>query len=367
MATNKVVYGNTTLIDLTSDTVTPSDVANGVTFHDRSGTAQTGSYVAPTITSIAPSDTSPASMVRGTAYEPTANGYAVENNPSSITPSNASPVRIFEDRLYRPSTDGYAIEGIDESVVPSDSYPQIIAQDEIVEFDSSGVVIKNVPTTLTPSDSSPDTITSGTIYRASANGKAVASITNVTPSNSSPVALASGDIDKMGGNGYAIASYSNVKPSSNIIPVAMGSGYFYKITDTVTNYSYRNKMPYINPAEVYTETFRNTTKTYWLKNSAGDYEGVGYPLNYWLITAAFKTNSTTDTRGGTWLVVGDLDDRVNKRTLVELQKDSSTTNLTVTLNQNWTTLRWYLEIQSTATAYNYDIRIIRLTDNTTGY
>lgn len=40
---NKVVYGNDTLIDLTSDTVTASDVLNSKSFHDASGTLRTGS------------------------------------------------------------------------------------------------------------------------------------------------------------------------------------------------------------------------------------------------------------------------------------------------------------------------------------
>ena len=43
MAINKVVYGNQTLMDLTSDTVTEQDVAQGVTFHDASGELRTGS------------------------------------------------------------------------------------------------------------------------------------------------------------------------------------------------------------------------------------------------------------------------------------------------------------------------------------
>lgn len=40
---NKVVYGNDTIIDLTSDTITPSDVLNSKSFHDASGTLRTGS------------------------------------------------------------------------------------------------------------------------------------------------------------------------------------------------------------------------------------------------------------------------------------------------------------------------------------
>lgn len=42
MAINKIVYGDTTLIDLTSDTATASDVASGKKFHDRTGTQVTG-------------------------------------------------------------------------------------------------------------------------------------------------------------------------------------------------------------------------------------------------------------------------------------------------------------------------------------
>ena len=42
MAVNKVVFGNETLIDLTADTVTAADLASGVTAHDASGAAITG-------------------------------------------------------------------------------------------------------------------------------------------------------------------------------------------------------------------------------------------------------------------------------------------------------------------------------------
>lgn len=42
---NKVEYAGQTLMDLTGDTVTPSDVLNGTTFHDRSGAPQTGNLI----------------------------------------------------------------------------------------------------------------------------------------------------------------------------------------------------------------------------------------------------------------------------------------------------------------------------------
>ncbi len=43
MAINKVIYGGNTLIDLTSDTVTPEDILVGKKAHDKSGEVITGS------------------------------------------------------------------------------------------------------------------------------------------------------------------------------------------------------------------------------------------------------------------------------------------------------------------------------------
>lgn len=39
---NKVVYGGQTLIDLTSDTITAADLAEGITAHDKSSRAVHG-------------------------------------------------------------------------------------------------------------------------------------------------------------------------------------------------------------------------------------------------------------------------------------------------------------------------------------
>ena len=58
MAINKVVYGNQTLMDLTSDTVTEQDVAQGKTFHDASGMLRTGSGGGGTASSVTYDNTS---------------------------------------------------------------------------------------------------------------------------------------------------------------------------------------------------------------------------------------------------------------------------------------------------------------------
>lgn len=42
MSANKVIFGNTVIMDLTGDTVTPSDILSGKTAHDKSGAQITG-------------------------------------------------------------------------------------------------------------------------------------------------------------------------------------------------------------------------------------------------------------------------------------------------------------------------------------
>jgi len=58
MAISKVVFGNTTLLDLTSDTITANDLAYGVTAHGADGEVITG-------TSTKDSDTQDATAVAG--------------------------------------------------------------------------------------------------------------------------------------------------------------------------------------------------------------------------------------------------------------------------------------------------------------
>lgn len=118
MATNKVVYGNTTLIDLTGDTAEASDVASGKIFHNKAGVQQTGTGTIVTPTIITPSNSSPASMSANGIYKPTASGYAVASNPISLAPSNSSPPSITDNEIYKTSGNGYAIQSYG-NVTPS--------------------------------------------------------------------------------------------------------------------------------------------------------------------------------------------------------------------------------------------------------
>lgn len=58
MAINKVIYGGETLLDLTGDTVTADKVADGYTFHDKSGALVTGTSTLDSDTSDATATTS---------------------------------------------------------------------------------------------------------------------------------------------------------------------------------------------------------------------------------------------------------------------------------------------------------------------
>lgn len=52
MSINKVIFGDETLIDLTSDTVKPSLLMSGITAHDCAGTSITGTVIARTASDI---------------------------------------------------------------------------------------------------------------------------------------------------------------------------------------------------------------------------------------------------------------------------------------------------------------------------
>ena len=45
MAINKVIFGGDVLLDLTGDTVTPSDVAEGIIFHQPDGETAIGTNI----------------------------------------------------------------------------------------------------------------------------------------------------------------------------------------------------------------------------------------------------------------------------------------------------------------------------------
>lgn len=100
-ATASVNVPNPTL----SGDATVSDVLSGKTFYSDSYTKKTGTYTAPTITSITPSNTSPVSMSANNNYKPTASGYAISSY-SSVTPSSSGA--SFSSGMVKMDGNGYA-------------------------------------------------------------------------------------------------------------------------------------------------------------------------------------------------------------------------------------------------------------------
>lgn len=98
MAKNKIIYNGNVLIDLTSDTITPADLASGVTAHDKSGDVITGTSTLDADTS---DDTAIASEIlstktahaRGTALTGTMpNRGAVTGTISALNGSYTIPL-----------------------------------------------------------------------------------------------------------------------------------------------------------------------------------------------------------------------------------------------------------------------------------
>ena len=91
----------------TATTYTPLEmVSDGIDdVYDAGYAAGGGGGVTPT--SITPSDSSPASMSAGTAYEPTVNGYAIESY-SNVTPSSSGT--YFASGIAKMLTSGYAYD-----------------------------------------------------------------------------------------------------------------------------------------------------------------------------------------------------------------------------------------------------------------
>ena len=110
MAYNKVIYGGSTLIDLTEDTITASDLLDGVTAHDKSGASITGNIASKTSSNLtvsgatvtAPSGYYPSqvskSVATGSASTPattiTANPSISVNSSGLITATTSATQNI---------------------------------------------------------------------------------------------------------------------------------------------------------------------------------------------------------------------------------------------------------------------------------
>ena len=90
MSINKVIFGGNVLIDLTSDTITESDLAYGVTAHDNSGSVITG-------TNTYDADTSDANAVVAEILA-TKTAYVNGNKLTGTMPNNGAVSGYISDK-----------------------------------------------------------------------------------------------------------------------------------------------------------------------------------------------------------------------------------------------------------------------------
>lgn len=222
MANNKIVYGDQTLIDLTSDTVTPETLAMGETAHSASGAQIVGTMSPSGGTHITPSNSPPVALTSGDSYIADANGYAISSY-NNKTPSNSSPPVIVSGEIDKIGGNGYAISSYND-ITPSNLSPVSLTPGEIYKIGGSGgYAIKSYKT---------KTITAGGI----------------------PVPVRNGEIDKIAGsNGYLIDSYATIRPTTS------GEYFAYGMTDMLSSgYAYISK-PTLNPTTLWTNPSTSTS------------------------------------------------------------------------------------------------------------
>lgn len=164
---------------------------------------------------------------------------------TSITPSNSSPASLTANNAVKPTASGYAIASYTD-IVPSDSDPQHIQGANMFRLQNnlSGYVYETIQsgggTSIIPSNVAPVRLTADETVTPTLNGYAIRYYSDITPSNATPVALGSGDIIKSGGAGYAIASYDSKTPSDST-PPSVASGDIVKVGGA--GYLYETEFP----------------------------------------------------------------------------------------------------------------------------
>lgn len=135
---NKVVYGGNTLIDLTGDTVSASDVINSKTFHDASGASVTG-------TCTYDADTSDANATASEILA-TKTGYVAGAKVIGTMPNRGSQTSTITTKAQEVAIQNGYHDGSGKVSIASAEQAKIIGSNIL-----QGVTILGVTGTLEPS------------------------------------------------------------------------------------------------------------------------------------------------------------------------------------------------------------------------
>ena len=100
---NKVVYGNSTLIDLTNDTVVPEALVSGYTAHDRSGATVTGTLELPSSSSPLPVEKGGTNANTASAARTNLDVYSKSEVTNAIVQSTAEAVKRVSKTVTIPA------------------------------------------------------------------------------------------------------------------------------------------------------------------------------------------------------------------------------------------------------------------------
>ena len=210
-----------------------------------------------------------------------ADGYSsvtvdVPTTALDVTPSNTIPPHLYANVPANPTSNGYAIESYD-SVTPS-STAVSIASGDMIKVNGSGVIVDSVPTpqSITPSNSTPATMVSGGLYSSTANGKAVASITEVTPSSTNPPFVSTSEVYKVNNYGYVYDHAPYAITPSNIIPYMLLQD--IPMQPTEVGYAIES-YTYVTPSDS-SPTAMNGNNTYIVDPNVGTSGTFGYIIQH---------------------------------------------------------------------------------------
>lgn len=259
-----------------AQTVTPS---SGKHLSSVSVGAIPSQYVVPT--NITPSNSSPVSLTSGSAYKPSANGYAISSY-SSVTPSNSSPVSLTSGSIYKMSGAGKAVASVTD-ITPS-STSQSVSSGGVYKMGGNGVVVSSVPTitSITPSDSSPVALATTGNYNPTTSGYAVKNIptggfTETTLwTNSSPTSTFAAQTVTLTGGSISSSTYNYIgvtwrrgTSASDTMTVLCPTSQFMTGTNKTllpgfagsgtTAYVYFRSFTYTSATQVYFSDAKNTS------------------------------------------------------------------------------------------------------------